>query len=385
MSLRGEKQRSIFHRVGLDIGSHAVKGVEVVERLSETIVRSVGSVAMPGINARSSTGNTSATVNAIKTLWGTAAFETNRVVLALPSEAVYTKWLNLEASSEDELDSIARSTAARGAPFSPSDAIIDYRVISSRFTASRKVHFVMLAAASSSAVDELLDVVEKAGLDPVAADIGSVAALRSCSALWETKSSLWGGQPTAHCIIGAKSTTIMVGRDGALELARTVPVGGNDFTQNIADELKIDWAVAEKMKTDMGTWLSEDGTLVALGAGGEIRVSCVSTLNHLSREIKRSLKFFSSQFAEGSYLGLIGTVTLSGGGALLRGVEGCLQKQGVDAKRIINPFLGFAVDSGATGIEQVGDETAAYTTAMGLAIGDYSISGAEPVALCPAA
>ena len=367
---RRERIREISHKVGLDIGSHRIKGVEIIERGSEIVIQSAGSVAIPSSEANRGAANTASVVQAIQNLWASAEFETDKVVMGLPPEVTYIKWLHLEKSGEDELDGIARAAAARGAPFPAEDAVIDYRILSSRGAGSHEVHFVMLVAASSSAVDGLLDTAERAGLAPVAVDIGTVAAVRS----FETQKGaapLWSGQPRAHCVIGAKGTTIAVVRGGALEFVRTVPFGGNDFTQCIAEAAEVDWAVADRMKTSPDAKLTEDGVMVTSHNNAEIRIPCGNLLSRLAREMVRSLRFFSSQFAEASYLGMIGTATLSGGGALLRGIDTALQQRGIEVRSVINPFAGFPVDADGCGIRRVEDSAAAYTTAVGLATGDY--------------
>lgn len=366
-----QNTKSVANRVGLDIGTHSVTGVEIIERGSEIVIRSAGSAAIPRSKDRQSAPDSSSVTQAIKSLWSSAAFRSKQVVVALPTSSVYTKWLHLEASNEEELDNTARAAAARGAPFPITDAIVDYRVLSSRGGNSQNVHLVMLVAASAPLVDELLNTVEAAGLEPLAVDIGSVAVVRSFEAQKHTSSQLWSGQPQAHCQIGANSTLITVMRGTALEFARTVPVGGNDFTACIADSAQMSWADAERIKLTPGTRLISDGALVASRDGGELRVPCDTAVGRLAREMHRSLKFFRSQFAEGSYLGMTGAATLSGGGALLRGVDACLEEQGLEVASVINPFGGFSVAAEGKGISDVVDSAAQYTTAVGLALGDH--------------
>ena len=99
--------------------------------------------------------------------------------MALPSESAYLKWLHLEAPDEEQFDQTARAAAARGAPFPASEAIVDYRVLLSRGAAARGMRFVMLVAASATAVDAVLNTVESAGLEPLAVDVAAAAAIRS--------------------------------------------------------------------------------------------------------------------------------------------------------------------------------------------------------------
>lgn len=376
MSLR-RKSDSGNSRIGLDIGSHTINGVEVVERGPETVIRSAGAATIPGLKGKQCSIDSGAVVQAVRNLCASAGFESGKCVLALPHDAVYVKWLHLEASDEEQLAETARAAAARGAPFPASDAIVDYRVLSSRGTTSRNVHFVMLLAASASAVDEMLNIAEGAGLEPLAVDFGASAALRSFDIHKRAANPLWSGQPRAHFIVGASSTVITVVRGGALEFARSVPVGGNDFTECIAEQAGVGWAEAERIKTTPGTRLVEGGTLVTSYDGGEMRINCDSAAGRLAREALRSLKFFRSQFAEGSYLGMIGPATLSGGGSLLKGIDTSLQEQGLDVTGTINPFTGLSVAAEGD-IQQLSSSAPAYTTAIGLALGDYWSGKSRP-------
>ncbi|MDH7601018.1 MAG: type IV pilus assembly protein PilM [Armatimonadota bacterium] len=370
MSFDGKTRARTPHRIGLDIGTHSVKGVEVVERGSELIIRAAQVVPILSTSNPNEPPTPDAIVHAVRTMLTTGGFQSNKVILALPPEAVYMKWLHLEASSPTELDETARVAAVRGAPFDPDDVVVDYRVLLPRARRGRNVHFVMLVAASASTIDTMLDLADRAGLEPVAVDVGPVAAARSIEDTTRRGSPLWSGQPRAHCIVGARSTTISVIRGDELEFARTVPVGGNDFTARIAERLSIDWEEAEKIKLSRGTRLLENATLVIATAEGEVSVPCDNVVGRLAREIQRSLRFFSSQYAEGSYLGIIGSTVLAGGGALLRGLDRALMYQGVEINSIADPFAGFSVDA-RPGLQSIGDFAAQFITAVGLAIGSY--------------
>jgi type IV pilus assembly protein PilM len=366
-----QKHTDYTNRVGLDIGSHTVSGVEVAQRGYETVIRSAGSTAIPGLLSKQDLPEPSAIIGAIKNLWASARFESHRVALALAPHAVYMKWLHLEAVGEDELEQTAQATAARGAPFAADDAIIDYRVLSKRNTGSRCIYFTLLVAASSSMVDEMLNIAESAGLEPVAVDIAAAAAVRCAGIRTKSSSPLWSGQPRAHVVVGARNTTIAVIRGDAPEFARTVPVGGNDFTERIAEHTQVSWAEAEQIKLTPGTGIDADGTLTVSTSSGEKKVPCEQVIGRLSREIQRSLRFFSSQYAEGSYLGMIGATTMSGGGALLKGLGPSLQERGIEINSIVNPFAGFSVADEGGGVRNIGDSATLYTTAMGLATADY--------------
>jgi type IV pilus assembly protein PilM len=375
--LQRHRENGLPRRVGLDIGSHAIQGVEVVERNQEMVIRSAGAYVLPHPREPGAAHDNAAVAAGIRALWASARFESRNVVLALPEDKVHAKWLNLEASTREELDLTARAAAVRGAPFPADDAIVDYRILSSRGAASRNIYFVMLVAVSAAEVDRLLSITEIAGLAPAAVDITSAAAVRVLDTQCRGAGNLWRGQPLAHIVVGARKTTIAVLRSGELEFARTVPVGGGDFTQCIADALGVTPAEAETLKRSPGARLIQGGCLVVTSGESEAKVPCENVVGRLSREVQRSLRFFRSQFAEGSYLGMIGDASMSGGGALLKGLDTCLHEQGVEVSSTINPFAGLSVDAEASGVQHVGDCAAQYSCAVGLAIADYW-SGAEP-------
>ena len=358
-------------RVGLDIGSHTIKAVEVVEHASGLTIRAAGSAAIWQGGPRERSSDRCILPQLIGSLWSSAKFESKSVLLSLPPNATYLKWLRMECADDEDLDNLARSAAVRGVPFPAEDAIADYRILSREATGSGNAYHVILAAASASAVDSAIDIVERAGLNLLAVDVGVSAALRSLETEKSVGGALWSGQPRAHCIVGATSTSVGVMREGTLEFARAVPVGGNDLTQCIADRLGLGFAEAEALKTSPSSRLMDEGTLVTSHNGADAQIPMGSIIERLGREIARSLRFFSSQFAEGSYLGMTGTTTLSGGSSLLKGIDTCLKRHGVDVTGIVNPFAGFTAEAEGSSVEQVGGHSTTYTTAMGLAIWDY--------------
>lgn len=368
---RQHKTSNFSNRVGLDIGTHSIKGVEISERGPEVVVRSAGSIVLPSDTCKSDSRDPASVIQAIRNLWSKYRFKSQNVVLALPPDAVYMKWLHFDASDEDELDHLARTTAARGAPFPLDDAVIDYRILSSQAARSHIVYSVLLVAAFSPKIDELLNIAEQAGLCPLSVDVGTAACVRSIGMNHKTRGLLWGGQPIAHCVIGSRYTTIAVMRGDSLEFARTISVGGDDFTESIAESLGIDRLDAERMKCSPNTRLTGVGILNMTRDGQQVQVSCEQVVGRLARELLRSLRYFSSQFADGSYLGMIGSASLSGGGSLLGGIDACIQQQAVEISGIINPFAGYSVDAEGSGVQHLGNSMTAYTTALGLAIGRY--------------
>lgn len=348
-------------RVGLDIGSHSVKGVEVAEVDMGTVIRSTGLSVIPRSSRCSKPEGRSAVIRSIKNMWSAARFSTRKVALALPASAVYTSWTDIYASDDDELDKLARTKAADETPFPAEETIIDYRVMRNKPADSEDKHFVMLVAAHSPAVNSALDLATDAGLDPIAVDIDFMASQRGLGSPVSDDSQLWGNQPNAHCIIGATSTVVTIARGEYIEFARSIPIGGDDFTECVAARASVDWPTAEWIKADPSTHITDNGNISTYVSDTVIYIPCSDVLSRLSEEILRSIRCFSGGFPEGSYLGTINSVTVSGGGSMMSGLCEALRSHGVELRR----------ETGVGHFSLPTAQTPLYSTALGLALGGY--------------
>jgi type IV pilus assembly protein PilM len=112
-----------------------------------------------------------------------------------------------------------------------------------------------------------------------------------------------GGKNHAIIDIGAKSTSIIILKNGLLQLNRNVNVGGDTITARIAQSLNISENRAEQFKRDFGvsqaTFLPD---------------SIKPVLNNIKNEVKQLLALYQSQESK------IDKVTLVGGGANLPGL-----------------------------------------------------------------
>lgn len=360
--------------IGIDIGTHSIKAVELVQRSDQTLLRAADSIRTPvGAVVDGAILDKNAVSAAIKQLWSRADFSGTEAVLAMDLRQTQVRWHHLEVEDEQSLDDVARQAALRGLTYPPHEAITDYRILSTRNRHGRALHHILLISARSCVVDDLLDVVERAGIEPLVVDIAPLAIARAGRSNHRHTDSLWSGQPIAHCVIGGDSTLVCIVRGGNVEFARNIPVGGDQLTRALATQTGGDIAAAEQAKTSSVARLEPDGVLKTSLEGQKLEVSCEAVIDRLVREIGRSLRHFQAQFPEGSYLGMIGGVSLSGGGVLLRGFDKHLSEQLKDTLTVLNPFAGLSVVGTTFGVDRVQEAAAAFSLAMGLAFGRYEL------------
>jgi len=109
---------------------------------------------------------------------------------------------------------------------------------------------VVMAISPQSAVDNIVNILKKAGRKAAAIDVEPLGIARSLRYSYETDLL-----DKSVCVveIGHKTTAINIYKNGKLLMPRQVPIGGEMFTREIANALTMPFADAERMKHDKGS------------------------------------------------------------------------------------------------------------------------------------
>lgn len=112
---------------------------------------------------------------------------------------------------------------------------------------------VVLAVAQQDAIDGLVDIADKLGLEPYAIDVEPLALARS---LLLTQPDMQN-QNVAVVNLGAEATSIDIYNQGYLSFPRILPTGGNMLTRAIAERMMISEAEAEQLKAQLAEVLMD--------------------------------------------------------------------------------------------------------------------------------
>lgn len=138
------------------------------------------------------------------------------------------------------------------------------------------------------------------------------------------------GRVIAQLDIGLHGTLFNLLSDGKLAFTRILPIGGADFTEEIAEQLGISIDEAERFKRDSGVDISRkdiDELPASLpGRSGltvpklkRMKQGLLRLVKEMAAEIERSI--LASPLREPSHL------YISGGGSLLRGISDVLEEE----------------------------------------------------------
>ncbi|MGH9748668.1 MAG: type IV pilus assembly protein PilM [Candidatus Polarisedimenticolia bacterium] len=269
--------------VGLDIGSSAVKIVELkelgkgkgyqllnvaLERLSpEAIVD--GAIMDAGL-----------VIDTVQRAFAARKIKASDVAIALSGHSVIIKKIAIPATSEEELAEVIPWEAEQYIPFDVQDVNLAYQVLKGA-TAGEGNMDVLLVAAKKDKINDYTSVVSQSGKNPVVVDV-DVFALQNCFEMnYDTDPMM----AVALINIGASTTNVAILKGTTSIFWRDISVGGNHYNDAIRKELNLSFEQAEALKRGEEV----DGIPVE-----NVTPIMASVNDFLGAEIQKTLDFFKN-------------------------------------------------------------------------------------------
>ena len=247
--------------LGVDIGSRSIKIAEVKNGGKEAMVTAIGMIATPeGAVDHTGVYNPDAVGVALKQLISESGVSSPAAVVSIAGQAsVLVRTLEVPRMNSTELKEHMQWEINRNIPFAESTVVSDFKPLEDGDPNSPNIDVVM-AIAPQSAVDTLIACLKKAGKTTHAIDVEPLGLARSLTTSYD---DLYSGQTICVVDVGHKTTSINIYKDGKLLMPRQVPVGGENFTRAIADQMGVGLEEAEAMKSTR----ADLATMAADGAG----------------------------------------------------------------------------------------------------------------------
>jgi type IV pilus assembly protein PilM len=342
--------------VGLDVGTSAVRAVELVLGREQVTLTRFGQVALPpGAVRGAEVIDAPAVAAAIRRLWREAGFRSRTVVAGVGNQRVVVRQADFPEMSAEDMRSALQFQAQDLIPIPIEDAILDFQLIEHFPSSDGDMVRVLLVAAQRDMVRSLLAGIEGGGLSASMVDLIPFALMRALS----QSSLVQDLDTTAEAIVcvGASITNVVVHQRGVPEFVRMLGVGGDDITQGIANELGVDEDTAEDLKRRANPNSADD-----LESRTAQIVIAQSTL--LIEEIRGSLDYYQAQ-PEASP---IGRIILTGGGSRTINLADSLEQTLGIAVEEGHPLSG--LELARTGIpeERLFENEALLSVPIGLAL-----------------
>ena len=303
----------------LDIGTSSVKMLETQEKGGMMNIISAGIEPLPPDAVKGSMIQDPESVAlSIRTLIETHQIETTDVITSVPGPLVVIKRATFPEQAPKELRETILFEAGNFIPESLDDVNIDYQVLE-HDEETNNVD-VLLVAVRKDMLKGYASAIGQAGLVPVIVDVDYFALENMFELNYDPNPE----ETIALINIGAHYSSINIVKEGRSVFTGDVPIGGQQFTTLLAQELSVDEEQAEEFK--VGDAIAEDQEAVQ-------RIVTLAVEQFLD-EVQRSLSFFWS----GSTKDQLNTIYISGGTAQLPGLAATMQERLDVPTEVIDPF-----------------------------------------------
>jgi type IV pilus assembly protein PilM len=334
--------------IGLDIGNHSVKAVELTSHGGAYALTACAQTELAGEEDRG---------RAVANLLRSIEIHTKRVVTAVSGKSVIVRYLSMIPMTDDELSKAIEFEADKYIPFDVSEVVMDHQKLSNgggidaHGDPGDKMR-VLLVAAKRSLVDEAIRVVEGAGLQPEVVDVDAFALGNAFEMhrILNPEAAEAASSVAALVDIGSKKTSVNILRGQDSYFTREIYLGGDEFTSAVAKKLGLRPEEAEEFKKHPGE------------RENDLAEATAQTLEDLASEILLSLDYYENQFES-----RVEEIFLSGGGSLLPRLEETFQRVFNRPTRHWNPFENLEIQAASAEAEALSAASPQWAVALGLA------------------
>ncbi|MBA3764172.1 MAG: type IV pilus assembly protein PilM [Actinobacteria bacterium] len=234
-------------RIGLDIGSTAVRAVEIAAGDPSTVVKAAQVPLPAGAVENAEVKDPEVVTDALRELWERGGFKGRRVNMGVGNQRVVVREIALPYLPEKELRASLGFQVQEFIPMAVEDAVLDYDPIGEFEQNDRRMLRMLLVAAQRQMVDTVISAVTAAKLEPVGLDLVPFAMVRSVGTTGVGLDLEEEGDE-AVIDIGAHVTNIVVHARGTVRFVRILPSGGRDVTLAIARGIGVADDIAERLK-----------------------------------------------------------------------------------------------------------------------------------------
>jgi type IV pilus assembly protein PilM len=338
--------------VGLDIGSSAIKAIELKPAGKSYRVAAYGSEPVPPDSiVDGAIIDGAAVVDAIRRVFESRSIKTREVAASLSGNAVIVKKISLPTMTEAELSESIYWEAEQYIPFDIQDVNLDYQILDPGNAASGKTTMdVLLVAAKKEKIADYTGVIGQAGCTAVVVDVDAFA-------LQNAYEANYGTEPGAVVVLlnaGASATNINILHGDQSVFTRDIAIGGNAYTEALQKELNLPYEQADQLK---------HGGAVDGATYDDARPVLRAVTENVMLEIQKTFDFFKATASSDR----VTRIVVSGGASRSEGFTEMLGERFEAPVEVFDPFKKIAFDAKKFSVEP-SDVAPTAAVAVGLAL-----------------
>lgn len=344
--------------VGLDIGSHSIK---VVQLTGTGKTLSLSSYAIqelaPGTIVDGEIVNREHLIDTVREVVRQAGIKPSNKSIhsAVSGRSVIVRRIPMEKMSEEEARQAIQWEAEQHIPFRIDEVSLDFKIINPEIAPGQME--VLLVAAKKEVVDLHRGILQGAGLKPATVELEQFSLQRAFQHAYKPA----GDECVTILNIGAEVTNMVVVREGLPSFNRDLSIGGSRFIEALQRSLGLEYDVAlGVLKGNIPDGISTE----------EVRTSIGRVIEELSTSIRRS---FITYQASGENA-RIDKMYISGGCSLMPGLATVLSEQHGLPVEHFQPFRNISVPESVIPDDERESLGAVLSVCTGLALRGFETS-----------
>jgi type IV pilus assembly protein PilM len=278
---------------------------------------------------------------------GPRKINTKKVICSVPESKAFMRIVNIPKLNDAEAAEAIKWEIEASIPLSIDQVYYDWQFID--FDEKGRQN-ILTAAVAKDTINDLIEVLEKAGLEVYGMEVESVASARSL-----IKKNEESVQSSLIVDLGSQKTSFIVVSKGITYFTSSIPFSSESINDAIAKRLNLNIQEAEKVKVNQGIKYSN--------GENPIFSAVKSLLENLTQEIEKTIDFYSELSGEASK---IEKIILCGGGANLNGLISYLAEKLGKEVQLGNPLVNLKIDKKTPIINR--ENSVRYCTVVGLAL-----------------
>jgi len=335
--------------VGLDIGSHTVKVVELEPQSNKTYKLTNWGISQPLAEAivDGEIMDRQLVTDAISNLMESRGIKAKNVVAAVSGRAVIVKKITMNKLSPDDAKQAIYWEAEQHVPYDINDVSLDFNILGDAPNDDKQMQ-VLLVAAKKDMVMSFSDLIRESGLQPSVVDVDSFAAQNAIEANYDFAPE----EVVAILNIGSEMTNINIVQSGVPYFTKDLQVGGNTFTE--AAQRKFNLSQAEAAAAVRGE----------SGSGLEVSPVIEQACEGIATALERAQAYLRTAGEAGN----ISRILLCGGSSMTPGVLEFLQRRFQAPTELVNPLNRIQYDPALFAGQDVMKVAPLLTVGIGLAL-----------------
>jgi type IV pilus assembly protein PilM len=327
-----------------------VKVAEIIDSKSGPKLKRFGMADIPvGAIEDGAISDPDTVAETIRQLLKSSNVRESNVAVSIGGYSVIVKKINVQTMPEEQLQETIHFEAEQYIPFDISDVNLDFQILGENENNPAQMG-VFLVAAKKEMVNDYINLVTLAGLNPCIVDVEAFALQNIFEANYDISN-----ENIALIDIGASKTSLNILKGNSSVFMRDVALGCIQVNQKIMSLLDCSYDQAELLK------FGETSNKISADELNQITTAVVTDW---CTEIRRALDFFYTNYPDDP----IKRILLSGGGAHLAEFRKLLAAESSAEVETLNPFKKIVVDDKSFDPDFIRQIAPQAAVAMGLAL-----------------